>query len=83
MGIAPTDRPVEVHGCTVNEIKNGKAVHVWMYGDSGHLLRQLGVLPSPAESEPQPWLRDEGATRGGEPRQRKPIRMWQPGGSRQ
>jgi steroid delta-isomerase-like uncharacterized protein len=50
MGIAPTHRRVELHGCTVNEIKNGKSVHVWLYWDSGHLLRQLGVLPSPAQS---------------------------------
>jgi steroid delta-isomerase-like uncharacterized protein len=50
MGIAPTHRRVELHGCTVNEIKNGKSVHAWLYWDSGHLLRQLGVLSSPAQS---------------------------------
>ena len=50
MGIALTHRPVEFHGCTVNEIKNGKAVHVWLNWDGGHLLRQLWVFPSPAES---------------------------------
>ena len=25
--------------------KNGKIVHQWIYWDTGHLLRQLGVLP--------------------------------------
>ncbi len=47
MGIAPTHRAVDVHGCTVNEIKNGRSAHVWVYWDTGHLLRQLGVLSSP------------------------------------
>ena len=46
MGIAPTNRRVETHGCTIAEIKNGKIVRGWVYWDSGHLLRQLGVLPS-------------------------------------
>jgi steroid delta-isomerase-like uncharacterized protein len=42
MGIAPTSRHVETHGCTVAEIKNGN----WVFWDTGHLLRQLGVLPA-------------------------------------
>jgi steroid delta-isomerase-like uncharacterized protein len=46
MGIAPTNRRVETHGCSVVEIKNGKVVRSWVYWDTGHLLRQLGVLPA-------------------------------------
>ncbi len=46
MGIAPTNRRTTTHGCTVVEIKNGKFVHAWTYWDTGHLLRQLGVLPA-------------------------------------
>jgi len=47
MGIPPTNRWAEVHGCSVAEYKNGKIVHEWVYWDTGHLLRQLGVLPAP------------------------------------
>lgn len=47
MGIAPTNRRAETHGCTIVEIKNSKFVHTWVYWDTGHLLRQLGVVPSP------------------------------------
>jgi hypothetical protein len=34
------------HGCSVGQLKNGKAFHDWIYWDTGHLLRQLGVLPA-------------------------------------
>jgi steroid delta-isomerase-like uncharacterized protein len=46
MGIAPTNRRAETRGCTIAEIKNGKIIRGWTYWDSGHLLRQLGVLPT-------------------------------------
>jgi len=44
MGIAPTGRRTVTRGCTVGEIKNGHAVRDWVYWDTGHLLKQLGVL---------------------------------------
>jgi steroid delta-isomerase-like uncharacterized protein len=44
MGIAPTNRRAEMHGCTIAEIRNGKIVRSWVYWDTGHLLRQLGVM---------------------------------------
>jgi steroid delta-isomerase-like uncharacterized protein len=44
MGIAPTGRRTVTRGCTVGEIKNGHAVRDWIYWDTGHLLKQLGVL---------------------------------------
>lgn len=47
MGIGPTNRRTVTRGCTVVQIKGGKAVHEWIYWDTGHLLRQLGVGPSP------------------------------------
>ena len=47
MGIQPTNRRTVTRGCSVSQIKNGKAVHDWIYWDTGHLLRQLGVLPAP------------------------------------
>lgn len=46
MGIPPTNRRTVTHGCTVGEIRNGKLTHEWIYWDTGHLLRQLGVLPA-------------------------------------
>ena len=46
MGIAPTNRRAETHGCTIAEIRNGKVARSWVYWDTGHLLRQLGVLPA-------------------------------------
>jgi steroid delta-isomerase-like uncharacterized protein len=44
-GIPPTGRQAETHGCVVAEIKNGRILREWLYWDSAHLLRQLGVLP--------------------------------------
>jgi len=46
MGIAPTNRRATTHGCTVYEVRNGRITHEWIYWDTGHLLRQLGVLPA-------------------------------------
>jgi steroid delta-isomerase-like uncharacterized protein len=44
MGISPTNRRVITNGCTVSQIRSGKTVHEWLYWDTGHLLKQLGVL---------------------------------------
>jgi steroid delta-isomerase-like uncharacterized protein len=44
MGIAATGRRTVTRGCTIGEIKNGHAVRDWVYWDTGHLLKQLGVL---------------------------------------
>jgi steroid delta-isomerase-like uncharacterized protein len=44
MGVAPTNRRTRTNGCSVLQIKQGKAVHNWVYWDTGHLLRELGVL---------------------------------------
>ncbi len=48
MGVQPTNRHAETHGCTVGEFKNHKIVREWLYWDTGNLLRQLGVLPTAA-----------------------------------
>jgi steroid delta-isomerase-like uncharacterized protein len=47
MGIPATNRRATIRGCTVVEIRNGKLVHDRIYWDTGTLLKQLGVLPSP------------------------------------
>ncbi len=48
MGIAATNQPAVTHGCSVFELRSGKLVREWVYWDTGHLLRQLGVLPRQA-----------------------------------
>ncbi len=50
MGIPATNKHVVTHGCTVEEVRNGKLVREWVYWDTGNLLRQIGVLPSSAPS---------------------------------
>lgn len=45
MGILPSGRVAEVHGCEVNEVKNGRITRDWSYRDTGTVMRQLGVLP--------------------------------------
>ena len=42
-GIAPTNRQVNLRGCTVTEIKNGQVVKSISYSDRLALLEQLGV----------------------------------------
>jgi hypothetical protein len=37
---------VVTHGCTVSQYRNGRPAHDWIYWDTGHLLKQLGALPS-------------------------------------
>jgi steroid delta-isomerase-like uncharacterized protein len=44
MGIAPTQKRTVTRGCSVTQYRNGKPVHDWIYWDTGHLLKQLGVL---------------------------------------
>jgi len=50
MGIPPTNRRGEgVHGCSIAEMKGGKIKRDWVYWDTATLLRQLGVMPAPAQ----------------------------------
>ena len=48
MGIPATNRPGVVRGCNIVEVRRGHIVHEWVYWDTGHLLRQLGVRSSAA-----------------------------------
>jgi steroid delta-isomerase-like uncharacterized protein len=43
MGIPPTNRRVITNGCTVSQLRNGKVVHEWLFWDTGHLMKQLGI----------------------------------------
>jgi steroid delta-isomerase-like uncharacterized protein len=44
-GIPPSDKPINLPGCAIHEVRNGKIVHLWAYWDTATLLRQIGVLP--------------------------------------
>jgi steroid delta-isomerase-like uncharacterized protein len=46
LGIAPTGQRVEYNACAVFQVRDGKIARVWTYLDSGHILRQLGVMPA-------------------------------------
>lgn len=51
MGIPATNRRGEgLHGCSVIQLKNDRIAREWIYWDGATLLRQLGVLPSPAHA---------------------------------
>ena len=46
-GIAPTSKSIVVQGCSVTELRNGKAIQARLYGDNISLFQQLGVLALP------------------------------------
>jgi len=55
MGIPPTGRRVEYTACAIMQVRDGKITRVWTYLDTGHILRQLGVLPGGDQAQgPQP-----------------------------
>jgi steroid delta-isomerase-like uncharacterized protein len=43
MGIAPTHNKVEMHGCVISKIKDGKRYQMWQYASGPGLLEQLGA----------------------------------------
>jgi steroid delta-isomerase-like uncharacterized protein len=45
MGMPPTNKAVEVHGCVVSRIVDGKIKNQWLYWDMVGLLRQMGLMP--------------------------------------
>ncbi|HJT89307.1 MAG TPA: ester cyclase [Bryobacteraceae bacterium] len=44
VGIAPTNRRVEIRGCTVAQVRNGKVIRTRVYADNATMLQQLGVI---------------------------------------
>ena len=46
MGIAPTHNKVEMHGCVISKIKDGKRYQMWQYASGPGLLEQLGASSS-------------------------------------
>lgn len=50
MGSAPTGIMAHVPGLELYRLANGKIVEFWRHDDDYGLLRQLGMLPNPAET---------------------------------
>jgi steroid delta-isomerase-like uncharacterized protein len=46
-GIAPTNKSVSWRGCSVVELRNGKAIRGRLYADHASLFQQLGALSLP------------------------------------
>jgi predicted ester cyclase len=51
MGIPPTGNRIEVHGIDELRVFGGKIVERWGQVDQLGLMQQLGVVPSPGQSE--------------------------------
>jgi predicted ester cyclase len=51
MGIAPTGNEVEFTGISVYRIEEGKIAQSWNIEDQLGLMRQIGVVPEPGQSE--------------------------------
>ncbi len=43
MGIAPTHNKVEMYGCVISKIRDGKRYQMWQYASGPGLLEQLGA----------------------------------------
>jgi len=50
MGSAPTGVTVHVPGLELFRLANGKIVEFWRHDDDLGLMRQLGMIPNPAEA---------------------------------
>ena len=48
--IPPTGKRVDAKGCHVAQVRDGKFVSIRTYFDVATLLRQLGLMPTPAEA---------------------------------
>jgi steroid delta-isomerase-like uncharacterized protein len=47
MGIAPTNKTINIQSCNVSEVRNGKIIRSRIYSDNAKLFQQLGVLSIP------------------------------------
>ncbi len=43
-GHPPTNGQMDVRGCMISQLRDGKRAHCWIFWDTGVLLRQLGIL---------------------------------------
>jgi steroid delta-isomerase-like uncharacterized protein len=54
LGIPATNRKIDIHGCNITEVRNGKAVRSRLFSETAKLLQQLGVLSLPKAMAAQP-----------------------------
>jgi steroid delta-isomerase-like uncharacterized protein len=43
-GVAPTGRAIDIQGCSISEVRNGKLVRAYTYAENATLYQQIGVL---------------------------------------
>jgi ketosteroid isomerase-like protein len=48
--IAPTKKDVTLHSVDIVQVKDGKVVKGWSYGNSAELMAQLGLMPMPGKT---------------------------------
>lgn len=48
-GFAPTGKPMSATGLTIEQVKDGKIVSRWFSFDAGRVMKELGLVPTPAE----------------------------------
>jgi len=51
MGIAPSGKEVELTGISFYRIEGGKITESWTVEDELGLMRQIGAIPEPGQSE--------------------------------
>jgi predicted ester cyclase len=51
MGIAPTGKQVTMSGINILRIADGKIVEMWNQEDVLGMMRQIGAIPEPDQSE--------------------------------
>jgi steroid delta-isomerase-like uncharacterized protein len=49
-GRPATGNPIEVDGCDIFRVRDGRIVEAWWLCDSGSLFMQVGLMPAPTPS---------------------------------
>jgi ketosteroid isomerase-like protein len=52
--IKATNKPIDLHEVEVDQLKDGKVINVWAWGNSAEMLGQMGLLPPPGPAAPAP-----------------------------
>ena len=51
MGIAPTERQIELKGITIHRVEGSKIVEEWEGYDNLGIMQQIGAVPAPGTAE--------------------------------
>jgi predicted ester cyclase len=51
LGVAPSNNAVEITGTTMERIEGGKIVETYNNFDQLGMMRQIGAMPAPEQSE--------------------------------